>query len=109
MRRAIQVLGLVGLMTAGGLATAGTASAAPLRNLPPACRVDVRSMAMPAEWIPVSAAERDRRLRWDQVRRWDRNNDGRLSATEIRVFRAGNVMVPGGPDCGRPENPPRRR
>ena len=110
----VRALGLVGLVTAAGLLTAGTASAAtPMggrspANLVPVCRANLPSSAVPATWIPQSAAERDRRLRWDQVSRWDRDRNGRLSPAEVRSFRAAAVRVPGGPDCGRPENPPRR-
>ena len=113
MRRTIRAMTLVGLVTAAGLATAGAASAAPAlpaRSAPPAqmCAPTTRSNAVPTAWIPVSRAEQDRRLRWDQVSRWDRDRNGRLSPAEVRAFQNAAVAVPGGPDCGRPENPPRR-
>lgn len=110
MRRTARGFTLVGLIVAGASAlTVGTAAASTPRSGPgEACFSAVRSNAMPVEWIPRSPAEADRRITWNQVRAWDRDGNGRLSDPEIARFRAAAAVVPGGPRCERPANPPRR-
>lgn len=113
MKRILQVVGTVGAVAATGLLTAGAASAstasealaAPRAN----CSTGIRSGAVPIAWIPRSPAENDRRLTWQQVRRFDTDRDNRLSDREMSSFRGANRPIPqGGPRCDRPENPPRR-
>jgi len=112
MRRALQAAGLVVMVTAAGLATTGVASAATATESfsarPVNCAPNMRSRAIPSEWIPRSPAEDDRRLTWIQVRDFDRDHDGRLSDVEMRDFRNADVPPAGGPRCDRPENPRRR-
>jgi hypothetical protein len=107
MRNKVRVVNLVVLIATGGLLTAGTASAAPA-SAPfrgPACGPNVISRDVPASWIPRSPWERDRRFRWDQVRKWDGNHDNRLSDQEIAAFHRAGERIPGGPNCSRPERP----
>lgn len=115
MRRALQAAGLVAMVTAAGLATTGAASAttvAESASAPPPranCAPNMRSKAIPGDWIPRSRSEDDRRITWEQVRDFDRDHDDRLNDDELRRFQEADVPPAGGPRCDRQENPPRRR
>jgi hypothetical protein len=69
--------------------------------------VQAASRDVPIGWIPRSPAEQDRRVRWSQVSKWDADHDDRLSDREVAEFRNAGEPIPGGPDCSRPEDPPR--
>jgi len=109
MRRTLRTATVACLIMAGsGVVLTGTASASTPAERRTDCSPNIHSNDVPTEWIPRSAAEQDRRVRWDQVRAWDKNRDGKLSDAEIATFRAGRTALPGGPACDRPTNPPRK-
>ena len=113
MRRTLQVIGLVGLVTAASLGATGAASAATATEsvsvTRASCSPNMRSRAVPDNWIPQSPAENNRRLSWGQVRKFDRDGNDRLNNAEMRNFRNADISIPeGGPKCARAENPRRR-
>lgn len=112
MRHALQAAGLVAMVTAASLATTGAASAATVTesfSAPRAnCAPNIRSRAIPGNWIPRSPSESDRRITWDQVRDFDRDRDDRLSDDELRRFQEADIQPAGGAKCDRPDNPRRR-
>jgi len=113
MRHALQAVGLIGLVIAASLGTAGAASASTSTESAsaarPDCSTNMKSRAVSNNWIPRSPEENDRRLSWDQVRNFDRDRDNRLSDREMNEFRNADIPVPnGGPRCDRSDNPKRR-
>jgi hypothetical protein len=114
MRRALQVAGLVTMVTAAGLATTGAASATTVTESasappPPAnCAPNMRSKAIPGNWISRSPAENDRRITWEQVRDFDQDRNNHLNDEELRRFHEADIEPAGGAKCERPENPARR-
>jgi hypothetical protein len=113
MRRTLHAVGLIGLVTAASLGTAGAASAATATEsvsvARASCSPSMRSRAISDNWIPRSPAENDRRLTWEQVRNFDRDKNDRLSDAERRDFHNADISIlGGGPNCARPDNPRRR-
>jgi hypothetical protein len=107
MRGTFRTVGLVTLVAAGGLLTAGTASAAPGLSPAQACDPQIVSRDVPTSWIPRSPSEQNRRITWDQISKWDADRDDHLSDQELDNFRNAAERIPGGPDCSRPADPPR--
>jgi hypothetical protein len=100
IKKSLTAIGLIGLISAGSLLAAGTASADP--RPAQACNAGMVSRDMPQTWLPRSSKEKGKRVRWEQVNRWDSDRNGRLSDREVHAFQKAAVRIAGGPDCGRP-------